>query len=269
MQKLLDIIRVDLITMRGGKKNNLVSLAVVMLVFMLVGGFCFSPAAGSVMAPLIFAEFFPLMITQNELKYHGDKLWSVLPVSRRDQVSARFLLAVGSFAAATVIFYLLMLLSMTLKIYNQMQDEGEILEILAEKSGMSEFGLLTLATAFGFTLGILISANTLKQSLCDKESLASVLGIKSDDKKDKKSRQRRRKRSLYAVLAIVIVVLAELILSGLLPIGTALAFVMSIIGKIAEIGNGALLCAVLLTVALFHTAFCYVSTVIAYEDKEL
>ena len=62
---------------------------------------------------------------------------------------------------------------------------------------------------------------------------------------------------------------AFMILSGLLPIGTALAFVMSIIGKIAEIGNGALLCAVLLTVALFHTAFCYVSTVIAYEDKEL
>ena len=92
-----DIIRTDLITMRGGKNNSRTMLIFVMLLFGALG-FMFSTLIG-LYVPIMVAGFFVPMLFQNEMKYHCEKMYALLPVPRKALVQSRFLLTVGLFLA--------------------------------------------------------------------------------------------------------------------------------------------------------------------------
>ena len=256
-----DIIRVDLITMRGGRNNTLLTL-ILFSGFMGLMGFIVSPLGG-LYVPLLLGGFFVPLLFNNEMKYHSGKLWSLLPVERRDLVNARFLLSVGCFIAADLVFYLLMLLAQTIKLWKITSGVNvDIIEMTSQRLGYTELGFFNLCY-FGvsaFALGIM--ASSLRKYFRDPDSFSNLL-----------SGVMLRKSSRTEVLWLLIIggvfVFWLLVISGILPLGMAAQVVIRLISQLARAANGYLLGAVLLTVTGFHTAYQYISTLIEYDQREL
>ena len=107
-KKILDLIRTDFITMSGGKNN--IKTAIILGALLFGGlGFLFSPLMG-LYVPLGFSGFFVPMMFQNEMKYHSEKMFAILPVARKDLVRSRFLMSIVLYLAMALLFWHLKLL---------------------------------------------------------------------------------------------------------------------------------------------------------------
>ncbi|MDE5991646.1 MAG: ABC-2 transporter permease, partial [Oscillospiraceae bacterium] len=190
MKKLFDLMKIDLITMNGGK-NSMKTIAVLIVVCCGFTGFCISPIAG-VECPFLMGVFFVPMLFRNELKYHSGKLWGLLPVSRRDIVNARFLLVLGLYTISSLLFYLLMLISLAFKPYylffGEDAENMDIIALLAERSGgaLTALGVFNLIYFAGFAIGMILATGTLRNYFEDPEmvELSLSLGKVKAHKKD-------------------------------------------------------------------------------------
>lgn len=261
MRKILDLIRVDLITMNGGK-NNTRTILILMFIIFGVLGFVFSPIIG-LYCPLVTGGFFVPMLSRNEQKYHSDKLWGLLPIRRRDLVTARFALSITAYTALFLITYLIMLLAQKLKTYYLILGEGadelDFIAILVQRSGggFTELGLFNLLYFGAFAFGLIFMTGSLRRYF--KDSKTTDISLKNVTKKE----------YIYLLLAVVLILLLVLIVTGVLPIGSAVLVFVQIFAKLAEAANGFLLGAVLVTIALFSAVYKYICTVLEYDDKEL
>lgn len=261
MQRILDLMRIDLITMNGGK-NSMKTLFVLMLLFCGVLGFLFSPLIG-IYCPFLMGAFFVPMMFQNELKYHCDKLHSLLPIRRRDLVNARFLFATVFYTALSLIFYLIMLLSLNLKLYyivfGDDAENMDIIALIAKQSGGSftELGLFNLLYFAAFAVGMMVAAGNLRKHFKDNKTID--LSLKKATKKD----------YVYFLLIFALVLLWVLIVSGVLPLGSLAAIIIQLFTQLAGAANGTLLGAVLVTIAVFSAIYKYICTVLEYDEKEL
>lgn len=263
MTAIRNLILSDLMIMKGGKKNNMISLYITMLIFMLAGGFCISPLGGLV-TPLMFSVI-PMMIVQNEMKYHCEKLSALLPVRRRDVVNARFLLSLGIYLLASAAVYPVMLLSLKLRFYETITEEKDILFNLVEKLGsFTELGLFNLIFCITFSFGLVIMTKTLKQLFEDNSSAAALFGLQQTP-----GVKRRNKELIRVVVSILLVLLAFLCITGIIPIGTTAALIIKLLIQLAKTANGVLLSVMLLFWAICKMLLVYISTVVNYEKKEL
>lgn len=258
--------KVDLITMNGGK-NSMKTLIIIIIVFFGGMGFCISPIEG-VCCPFLMGAFFVPMLFQNELKYHSGKLWTILPIRRRDLVNARFLLVLGLYTISSILFYLLMLLSLILKPYyffwGEDAENMDIIMLLAKSSGgtLSVFGVFNLIYLAVFAFGMMTAAGTLRKYFKDSERIAGLLSFS-------KIQKTRKTEYILALLVFAVILLWVLIVSGLLPLGSVAAIFIQLFSQLAEAANGILLGAVFVTMAVFSAIYKYTCTVLEYDEKEL
>lgn len=267
-KRIVDIIRSDFITMNGGK-NNTRGIAVLITLFFGGLGFMFSPLVG-LYVPFLVGCFFVPMLFQNEIKFHSEKLYSLLPIERKDLVRSRFVISVVLYTVFSLIFYFLMLLSLKIKPYYYILGEdaenADIIMILAQKSGsMTELGIYNLLYFEVFSFGLMILSGSLKKYFKDSRAFEAIMlgKTKSSDKKEN-----IRILLMLGIIAALIVLVA-MIISGYLPIGTAGAILIQLISQLASAANGFLLGAVLLTVAVMTAVYKYICTVLEYDEKEL
>lgn len=261
MQKILDLIRVDLVNMNGGK-NNMKTILILLFVLFGALGFLFSPIVG-LYCPLVTGGFFVPMMFRNEQKYHSDKLWGLLPIRRRDLVSARFLFAAAFYVAMFLVSYLLMLLSQRLKLYYLILGDGakelDFIALSVQRSGggFTELGIFNLLYFGAFSIGLIIMTRGLRNHF---------KGEKTIDFSLKKA---TKKEYVYFALIVAAILLVVLIVSGVLPIGPAVVVFVQIFAQLAQAANGFLLGAVLVAIAVFSAIYKYVCTVLEYDEKEL
>ncbi len=264
-KKLLDLMRTDFITMRGGKNNLKITIIIMLLLFSALG-FLFSPLMGLYM-PLGFSGFFVPMLFQNEMKYHSEKMFALLPIHRKDLVRSRFLMSIVLYLAFAIGFYLLMLISLKLKPYYMMYGEDaehlDIIKLLAQKTNgsMSELGIFNLLYFGAFSFGSTFISGNLRRYFKDSEAFNASLtgGFKKATKQDYR----------YTVIAFVLILIVILGVTDVLPVRKAIAPVLQLLIQLAEVANGFLLGAVLITMAIFHTIYQYICTILEYDQKEL
>lgn len=261
MRKTLDIMRVDLITMNGGK-NNMKTILVLLLIIVGTLGFLFSPLVG-VYCPLIIGGFFVPTLFGNELKYHSDKLWGLLPIRRRDLVGARFLFSAIFYTALFFVSYLLMLLAQKLKLYYLILGDGsEELDLIARivrqsGGGFTELGLFNLLYFGAFSFGLIIMTGSLRKHFKDNKTIEVSL------------KKASKKEYVYLLLSFVLILLFVLIVSGVLPIGSVALVFAQLFLELARATNGFLLGAVLVMIAVFSAIYKYICTALEYDEKEL
>lgn len=261
MQKILDLIRVDIITMNGGK-NNTRSMLIMLLVIFGVLGFVFSSLVG-VYCPLLVGGFFAPMIFSSERKFHSEKLWGLLPIRRRDLVNARFLLSVTVYTALFVVFYLLMLLSQTIKLNDIIFENGsaelDLIAILARQTGgaITELGLFNLFYFAAFAFGLMFLAGSLRSHFKDSKLSDGTL------------KKASRKEYVYLALIAAVGLIWALIISDVIKLGPLLLVSAQLFLQLATAANGFLLAAAMVAIGVFSAIYKYVCTVLEYDDKEL
>lgn len=261
MRRILDLIHVDIVTMNGGKNNMRFVLILLVAVFGTFG-FAFSPIVG-VYCPLLVGGFFVPMMFRNEQKYHSDKLWGLLPIRRRDLVNARFLFSISAYTALFVVFYFLMLLAQNLKLsYRILGNGAEELDMIANivrKTGgaFTELGLFNLLYFGAFSFGLIIMTRSLRKHFKDSKTIEASL------------KKATKKEYVYLALVFAAIVLLVLIVTGVLPIGSAIYVFLQLIVQLSAAANGFLLGAVLVAIGVFSAIYKYICTVLEYDEKEL
>ncbi|MCH5204463.1 MAG: ABC-2 transporter permease [Oscillospiraceae bacterium] len=266
MRKILDLIKVDLITMNGGK-NNMRMIFVGFFIFCAVTGFLFSSMFG-IIFPLIMGAFFVPMLFQNELKYHSEKMYSVIPIKRRDLVNARFLLAVGLYTVLFLIFYLLMLLAMNIRLnYIIFGEEAAAFDRIAYFALMSggmftELGLFNLMYSFGYAFGLIVTVGQFRKYFKNSAAFSRTFTFDT-------SKEAHRQEFTAGMIVLGIMIVVVLAIADILPIIPMLLPILAILLQLAQAADGFMLSAVMLVISVFTAIYNYICTVVEYDEKEL
>ena len=265
-KRILDLIRTDLITMNGNN-NNMKTMGFTMI--LICGGLAFitTPVFG-VFVPLFLSGFFVPMIFQNEIKYHSEKMFSLLPIERKDLVRSRYILCCGVYFIADILFFLLMLIALKLKLsYKIMGEEAaqiDIISMIVKKSNgaFKETGLLSLMYFAVVALGCIWLSSNLRNYFRDNSLFEQTFTL---HKKGKFS----LKNNLSYIVIFGIILLYILVITGTIPAGAALSVITGLISELARAAGGIMLMIVMLTMGIVHLIYSYICTVIDYENKEL
>ena len=252
-KRIADLIRADIIMMNGGK-NRLKSTMIIFFIFSIAVGFFINSAAGMIYAPIIMGVLFVPMIFANEQKYHSEKMYAMIPVDRKEVVRSRFIMTIGLYTIVCLIIYTLMLIAMKAALYKKILGGFDAAELYLDKinsafgAHMSLFGLNNLLFWASFSMGLSISAGTLRKYF-------------------KNGKSKRDYFIFFAVLGVL--ALFFLCFTGILPITTALIPVIALLLQLMKIMNGILFCAVVLILAVFSAVYSFICTLMEYEDKEI
>ena len=258
LKRLGDLIRTDLITVRGSGKNNTLLLAVIASVLFGTLGIICTPLMG-IYVPMLLGLVCISTLYGSEQKYHCAKMFAVLPIERKDLVRSRFITSCGLYIASAGVFYILMFLSLKLKIYIRL-GVIDIIGMFTEKlTGFSETGFLNLIYSASFSFGLTAASNMLHNYFKNSKSLSNQIEFKKLSKSDIKN-------TLIAFVLIIVVVLA---VTDVLPITAALAPVIQIIASLARAADGFLLGALLVTISGFSAVYNYICSLLEYDEKEL
>ncbi|MBR1592609.1 MAG: ABC-2 transporter permease [Ruminococcus sp.] len=263
--KILDLIRTDLITINGGK-NNLKIVTILMALLFGGLGFLFSPLMG-LYVPLVISTFFVPMLFQNEMKYHSEKMFAILPIERKDLVRSRFIMSIVLYLVCAAVFYLLMLISLKLKPYYMMYGEDasnmDIIRLLAQNTdgSMTELGIFNLLYFLAFSFGFMLISGNLRKYFKDSKAFDATLsgGLKKAKKRD----------YYYAFIVFAVITVIVLGITDVLPVRNAVVPFLQLFIQLAQIANGFLLGAVFVTVAVFSTIYKYICAMLEYDEKEL
>lgn len=264
IKKLTDLMRADLITMNG-PKNSMKSLAIMTFAFVIIGGICFSPVVG-LYGPIMIGCFFVPAIFNSEMKCNAIKMFGIIPIERKDLVRSRFILCSAIFTAVNLVIYLLMLISLKLKLYLHIASQaGDILKLAASRSDglLNEFGLFNVTYSAAFAIGMIMLGNQLKNYFKDSKMFAIRFNSGMGKKKLTKD------EIIAATVVTAAMVLFFLFITGILDMSAALVALILIFFQFAMAGNGVLLTLVFMVFVPFHMAFEYVNTLVNYEKKEI
>lgn len=265
MKKIFDLMRIDLITMNGGK-NNMKTMFIIMFIFFGGFGFAFSPVFGVFGAFLISAFFVPLMFN-NEVKYHSEKLHTILPIKRRELVISRYVMTIGLYTIVFLLFYFLMLLSLNLKPYYAIMGEDaehlDIIAIMVEKSGgaFTEYGYFNLLYASVYAFGLIVCTSSLRKYFKNSESVGAAMtfNVKKADKKE----------TAFGIFILAIIAFVVLSITGIIPTVTAILPILMVIMQLAQAANGLLFGAMAISFAAMWAIYNYICASLEYDDKEL
>lgn len=240
-KRIIDIIRADLITMNGDR-SGLKVIIILSLAFFAVITFIFPFFAAG--APPYMGIFIFTMLSSNEVKYQSGKMYSLIPVSRKDIVSARFIMFIGIEIIIGVIFFLLMQLSGRIMI-----NSGVVLF----------FNELNSLYFVAFSVGMMILSGQLRYYFRDSKRIslaAQTGGIRKSGKKE----------YIIAVLFVLFLILA---FKNIIPVRPLLNFVMMLLLQLMDIENGIFLTIFFMTIGAFSVVYKYICTVLEYDEKEL
>ena len=261
MKKIYNIIHTDMITMNGGK-NNLRGIVILITLIFGAMGFFVSPIAG-VYCPFEFGCFFVPMLFQNEQKYHSEKMYSLIPIDRKDLVRSRFIFTIGIYTVMSAIFYVLMLISMKLEWYLNLTEGDDVIAMMTAKmGGFSKLGLFNLIYFASFGLGLILSSSALRNYFRDSRTISAAISFEKLKKPEKKD-------IFFAVLIFGIIILWGLVVSGVIPMGATIAIILNLFSQLAQTADGFLFGAVFIAMGIFSMIYKYICTLLEYDVKEL
>ena len=256
MKSILNIMKLDLITMRA-KKFSLGKFYVIVSIIAAVIGVIFPP--------LILGFEFALSLTavtsfiDIDDKNGGEMTFAVIPVTRKQNVIARYGLITLILTVNLTLSLIVLKTAQLLDISGFFRATGELNESLSGVLGlkMNDFGFFALGICAMFAYGMIFSAMQLSAY------------FKSGRNSAKKSTARRLfiLGLVYVVFAAVIMIEASSL--DVKVLHSALAVLVSLFISLSASYNGALLAIVVLACAygfVFYKAAC---SVIDYESREL
>lgn len=244
-KRIFSIMRADLIMMNGGRNNLKLIVLIMCLTF---GAMTYIAPFMAILLPPLMSFFLVPMLFGNEMKYHCERLNTVLPVSRKDVADSRFLLTMSLYTGISLLFYVFMVLA----VINQ-QHQGIILFL-------SSFNA---PYAAAFSAGAVIISGKLRKYF-------SNVGKSSGEAKTGGIRKAGMKEYIRAVVVSgLLIFLFLLVFADLLPTIPLLEFVADLMRILGNAANGILLFAAFLTIAALSVTYRYICTVCEYEDKEL
>lgn len=260
MRKFLDIMRVDLMTMNGGK-NSTRTLLIFVFIGSIAGELFLSPMFGFIGLLMVGAMTVPIAFTSH-MKYHSEKMFGLLPISRKELVQARFIMFVALYLAMALVMYVFMELSLALKIYAELTVDIE--KVLASMGlGIAYNSLCRLAFFIFFAFGMIAVGSGLKGYFTDPDAYAALMGAGTKMKKMKT-------RDVMIFLAFfAALILFFLFASGTIPLSAGLAVVVQLFAQLFTVADGVLFGTVMIALSGFSAMYSYVCTVIEYEDKDI
>jgi len=262
-KKILDLIRTDFITMNGGK-NNMRIVIILMVLFFGGLGFLFSPVMG-LYVPLMASGFLVPMMFQNEIKYHSEKMFALLPIDRKDLVRSRFIMSIVLYIASALLFYLLMLISFKLKPYYIVlgEDALDIIEMLAEISNnnMTGLGIFNLLYFGAYSVGLMLISANLRRYFKNSKIFENFFSPEM-----RKATKKETGQILFLFAIIMVVILG---ITDILPVRNVIVPILQLFLQLAQVADGFLLGAVLVTIAVFSSIYNYICAILEYDEREL
>lgn len=265
MEKLKHIIAIDRINISAGK-NRLFLFLMVMLFFLVFAGFAYSPAAvfidGILVAPML-----PELVFQNEMKNHSEKLWGILPVSRKELVNARFFYMIAAYICIYFVLFVLMRISLALQLYDRWQDESEIMELIAQHTGgaVSVKQIFYICAITGFAFGLITVSSSLR-AFFKRDKLA--LSMRSDDF-FKSTKNMKTADKIVPIIIVIVVILFMFFMLGVIPLNAAASVLTQLILQLIISAHGIPFCAVILIFSLLQIWYLYTCAALEYDDIEL
>ncbi len=262
-ERIKSLIRSDIILVNGGSGNMKKTMAICIAAVTLMGLFI-SPMMG-MYAPLIAGGFLPVMLFQSEQKNQCEKMCAVLPISRHELVTARFLMMTAALVAFGTAFYFLMLLSMKIKLYHLIPDWIEVLDMMAKLMNFTPVGLFNILYFFCMALSLTMMASSLRSGF--KNGGASV----SMEMTSIMWRSKEERNKVLGGFAFIIVLIGfvYLVISGVLPFGHALSVIRGIVMQLMQAADGVLCAAVSFAIGVMALIYFFVCAILEYDDKEL
>lgn len=264
MKTILDIMRVDLIT-ANGKKHSFTRFLIMSAVIAVLIGLLLSPLMQFVLL-LVFAGMIVSSLYQAATKSDAEQIFSILPVGRKQIVLARFLLAAGLFSAMSLLCAVVTLISTKLKLYVSIWgvDLGEVLDVLRDVTEIknSEAGMYLMVLCAAFWIGMMILPRSVRRYLKSSGRIA-----------DGKRMFGGAKKFFLIVgmvdgIAVLITVLWNLGARSAL-LGTLLRLFMQLLIAMGQVGDGKMLCLLMIAAGIGAAVYQYICTVLEYDEKEL
>lgn len=154
-----------------------------------------------------------------------------------------------------------MLLSMQFEIYNYINGEFDVLEVMSKNfgGGFTSLDMFNLSYFSVFSLGLIALSSSLRKYFKDRKKVTGQFSFNKASKQE----------CFIAILIFVMLILMVLVISGILPIDSALVVILLLLKQIASVLNGVLLGIVMLTIGIMTTVYKYICTILEYDEKEL
>lgn len=257
MKKIRNIIHADLITMKGGEKGFI--LASVFLVYFIV--FLVTPLYGclGMAIPMLIVTS---TLFKNEMKYHSQKMYSVLPVKRTELVNTRFIFCTLIYLASGIITYIVMLISFRVKLYSTLMGENfDIIKLVSDSSGgtLSETSLFNLVFFSAFSLGLGFLGSIIRNYFKNPESAGPSVSLRTPDKKEIR----------MAVFAFALIIFVILLVTGVIPAGSVITVITTLFLNLASAADGIIAGIVFSVIGLLMFFYNYICTILEYGVREL
>ena len=258
-KRILSLIRTDVIMMNGGKNGLKAAFLIASGVIAAITLFLvpLMAAYGALFLGILIVS----MMTRNEIKFHGTKTFSIIPIERKDLVLSRYIFIVGTYIAVSVFFYLLMLTAWKLELYGD--ETAKLLKMMTQVSGdsFSELSLFSLFYVICFTFGLAMTIGMLHR----------YFKIKDYEKSNKLTFDKKllKRDALYLALIIAGLVIFAAIMTGVIPLGGVLLFLMQFFLQLLQAAGGLLFTFMCLIVSVFMIIYSYVSSLADYETRDL
>ena len=242
--------------MMNGEKNSLRALLLIIVVLGVIGGLFLDPAVGFVCQLLTAAMFVPTVF-QAQSKNNCERLYSLLPVSRKQLVTARFLFVPSVYIILSIVMFAVMKISLALGIYkNAGFYEGLLLKT---GIGIGYTRLCDMLFFLVFAAGAALICVSLKSRFRNSSRLTAANGAFNMSPKS----------VLTALLFIALYFVIILYFSGAIPLNAAASVILQLVMQLATAADGVLLCAVMTALAFFSAVYNYICTVLEYDDKDM
>lgn len=251
MKTIIDLMRVDIIALRG-KKGGTFRTMVILLVMCALSGILFMPIFWAVYVFAAAALIVPMIINQ-EIKSEYEKTFCILPVDRKSVVFARFLLTMSLFSGISIVLYAFMKISLAAGLSQQTIDE--LFEIMGISASISEFHNVIFSVAF--MIGIMVMAGKLRNY------------FKNGAVSRKNSLLRNVLKGILIYIVFMIAATVIIYASSVPFIQTAFSLIFTILSALSQPADGALLCLTLMIAGYGMAVYQAVCAVLEYDEREL
>lgn len=251
MKTIIDLMRVDIIALRG-KKGGTFRTMVILLIICALSGILFMPIFWAVYVFAAAALIVPMIINQ-EIKSEYEKTFCILPVDRKSVVFARFLLTMSLFSGISIVLYAFMKISLVAGLSRQTIDE--LFEIMGISASISEFHNVIFSVAF--MIGIMVMAGKLRNY------------FKNGAVSRKNSLLRNVLKGILIYIVFMIAATLIIYASSVPFIQTAFSLIFTILSALSQPADGALLCLTLMIAGYGMAVYQAVCAVLEYDEREL
>lgn len=254
MKTIIDLMRVDLLALRG-KKGSTFRAMIILFIMCAVIGILFMPVF---LAVYVFASAILItpMIINQEIRSEYGKTFCILPADRKSVVFARFLLATLFLSAISIVLYIFMQIFLVSGLSEQTMEEMiEIFDMLGISASISKFHNIIFSTAF--MIGIMVMSKRLRKyykngAISKKNSILRSV--------------------LKGILIYIIFMIAGTVLiyaSSVPFIQTVFILIFTILSALSQPADGVLLCLTFLAAGFGMAVYQAVCAMLEYDEREL